>query len=139
MAFLTIRFLAAGFLAVVFFAGDLRAAGFLAVAFLAMRFLATDFLAVVFFAALGFFLGSDLAAIFWLLLIVSTKGPGCPGSNKTDNCGTGITAAHIDSKEVIHVKNLEILFRFETVFLLLPRVQFRPLLLGARVSELQLR
>ncbi len=139
VAFLAMRFLATGFLAVVFFAGDLRAAGFLAVAFLAMRFLATDFLAVVFFAAPGFFLGSDLVAIFWLLLIVPTKGPGCPGSNKTGDCGSGITAAYIDSKEVIHVKNLEILFWFEIVFLLLPRVQFCPPLLGAWVSEPQLR
>ena len=94
---------------------------------------------MVFFAALGFFLGSDLTAIFWLLLIVLTKGPGCPGSNKTGNCGSGITAAYIDSKEVIHVKNLEILFWFEIVFLLLLRVQFCPPLLGARVSEPQLR
>ena len=103
-----------------------------------MRFLAAGFLTVVFFAALGFFLGVDLAAIFWLLLIVSTKGPGCPGSNKKDNCGSGITAARIDSKKVIHVKNLEILFWFEIAFLLPLRAPFCIPLLGARVSEPQL-
>ncbi len=104
-------------MAVAFFAGD-----FFATVFFVTRFLATDFLAVVFFAAPGFFLGSDLVAIFWLLLIVSTKGPGCPGSHKSDNSGSGITAVRIDSKKVTHVKNLEILFWFEIVFLLLPRV-----------------